>query len=417
MKTITTRLWPLLCAIVFLLNACQKETSTSKEEEVNNENQGIRTGGALPDDPALVAKVPMIMSSDYYNAMDDVMGARGGGNSGKDSDKDGIPDSKDACPTQKETVNGYQDTDGCPDTVPSPTITDTDGDGIADASDACPSQKETVNGYKDTDGCPDTVPDTDGDGIIDTKDLCPAEAETVNGFEDTDGCPDTPPVVIPPTTLPASHFLLMPPVQNQGGEGTCVPFATAYAARSVERFYKTNATSYSYATNIFSPEFLYNQIKTGDCGSGTGVTTALNFMVSTGVSTWQSMPYSSSNGCSLMPTSSQTSEAGNYKIVSYSKIPVSDITAIKTMVANKHAVIITVGTDNSFWSAQPGFTWKVYSGNMGISHSLVICGYDDAKHAYKVMNSWGTSWGDAGFSWIDYDFLPQCSAYYSYVIN
>ena len=40
-------------------------------------------------------------------------------------------------------------------------LTDTDGDGILDSSDSCPSQKETVNGYQDTDGCPDVVPPTD----------------------------------------------------------------------------------------------------------------------------------------------------------------------------------------------------------------------------------------------------------------
>lgn len=224
-------------------------------------------------------------------------------------------------------------------------------------------------------------------------------------------------VIPPPATLPGMVQLLMPPVQNQGGEGSCVPFAVAYAARSVGQFYKTNATSYNYSTNILSPEFIYNQIKTSDCGSGTGVITALNFLVTTGVCSWQSMPYSSSNGCSLLPTTAQTSEAANYKITGYSSLPVSDIVAIKTMLVNKRSVIITVGTDDSFWAALPGFIWKNYSGPMGISHSLVICGYDDAKHAYKVMSSWGTEWGEAGFSWIDYDFLPLCSAYYAYVIN
>ena len=34
---------------------------------------------------------------------------------------------------------------------------DTDGDGIPDSSDLCPSDPETVNGYLDTDGCPDVV--------------------------------------------------------------------------------------------------------------------------------------------------------------------------------------------------------------------------------------------------------------------
>jgi Tol biopolymer transport system component len=111
-----------------------------------------------------------------------------------DTDKDGIPDSSDSCPTQAETLNGYQDTDGCPDVVPPPK--DTDGDGIPDSSDSCPTQAETLNGYQDTDGCPDTNPaskDTDGDGISDSLDQCPTQKETVNGFADLDGCPDVVP--------------------------------------------------------------------------------------------------------------------------------------------------------------------------------------------------------------------------------
>jgi hypothetical protein len=228
---------------------------------------------------------------------------------------------------------------------------------------------------------------------------------------------NTPITTLPPSTLPSTVALMMPPVQNQGGEGSCVPFAVSYSARSAEQYYGTNAVSYSYGTNIFSPEFVYDQIKTGDCGSGTGVTTALDFLISTGVCTWQSMPYSTSNGCSLVPSSSQITEAATFKISSYSKLIVSDVTAIKSMVMAKHPVIITIATDQTFWDAQPGFIWKAYSSSPGISHTIVICGYDDAKNAWKVMNSWGTAWADAGFSWISYDFLPQAAYYYGYVMN
>ena len=35
-----------------------------------------------------------------------------------DSDHDGVPDAKDACPHDAETVNGFEDDDGCPDSVP-----------------------------------------------------------------------------------------------------------------------------------------------------------------------------------------------------------------------------------------------------------------------------------------------------------
>lgn len=84
----------------------------------------------------------------------------------KDTDKDGIPDNKDACPE----VAGLKEFNGCPDT---------DGDGIADKDDACPQ----VKGLKEFNGCPDT----DGDGIADKDDACPEVA----GPKEFNGCPDT----------------------------------------------------------------------------------------------------------------------------------------------------------------------------------------------------------------------------------
>lgn len=41
--------------------------------------------------------------------------------------------------------------------IPLPPL-DTDGDGIPDDEDDCPTLPETVNGYLDSDGCPDTIP-------------------------------------------------------------------------------------------------------------------------------------------------------------------------------------------------------------------------------------------------------------------
>ena len=107
-----------------------------------------------------------------------------------DSDKDEIYNNSDQCPTVPETYNDYLDSDGCPDTV---TLQDSDKDGIVNSADTCPRSPETFNGYEDEDGCPDNSPviDSDGDLIIDTLDSCPTQAETVNGFQDLDGCPDS----------------------------------------------------------------------------------------------------------------------------------------------------------------------------------------------------------------------------------
>lgn len=230
---------------------------------------------------------------------------------------------------------------------------------------------------------------------------------------DTTTITPPPTTVIPPTTLPSSYILTTPIPGNQGSEGSCVAWAAA-SVRSIEQYYRTSATSYSNASNIFSPEYIFNQIEVGGCGSSS-MYDAFGIMSNKGVCTWQTMPYSSINGCTLMPGTSQNTEAANYKIGTYSIIYGNDTTAIKSALASKHPLASVVVIDNNFYNAGPGFIWKT-KGTGVIGHALAIVGYDDSKHAFKAMNSWGTTWGDAGFIWIDYAFLSSV-AYELFVIN
>ncbi len=101
--------------------------------------------------------------------------------SAQDDDNDGIKNDNDRCPKDPEDVDGFEDSDGCPDA-------DNDKDGIEDVKDKCPNKEEDTDGFEDEDGCPDV--DNDGDGRPDTKDQCPNLAEDFDGFEDADGCPD-----------------------------------------------------------------------------------------------------------------------------------------------------------------------------------------------------------------------------------
>ena len=84
---------------------------------------------------------------------------------GKDTDKDGVYDRHDDCPS----VPGLPEFNGCPDD---------DGDGIENSKDACPN----AAGLLEFNGCPDS----DGDGIADPDDKCPNEA----GPSDNSGCPN-----------------------------------------------------------------------------------------------------------------------------------------------------------------------------------------------------------------------------------
>ena len=222
--------------------------------------------------------------------------------------------------------------------------------------------------------------------------------------------------VLPPSSLPSSANIAMPPVEYQGSESACVSFALLYA-RGAEEYYKTAASSYSIASNIFSPEFLYDQTKVAaSCSSGSSLINSLNFLVNNGVCTWNSMPYSDQNGCSLVPTSQQASEAANHKIKSYAMVVAQDPTAVKTMLANNHPLAFTFTVDANFYNATPGYIWNSYSSTLYGPHAIALVGYDDSKHAYRAINQWGANWGDGGYIWIDYDFF-QTIAYDLYVIN
>ncbi len=109
----------------------------------------------------------------------------------RDSDKDGVADRKDRCPStpQHATV----DADGCPH--------DSDTDKVLDGLDACPAtpQGATV----DQTGCPhdadndavfdgiDVCPDTPAGATVDAKG-CPLDTDGDKVFDGIDKCADTP---------------------------------------------------------------------------------------------------------------------------------------------------------------------------------------------------------------------------------
>ncbi|MFN8415196.1 MAG: OmpA family protein [Cytophagaceae bacterium] len=89
-----------------------------------------------------------------------------------DKDGDGILDNVDACPD----VFGLKEFKGCPDS---------DGDGIPDNLDKCPKQP----GVAQYEGCPAPFLDKDGDGVNDYEDLCP----DTPGSKANRGCPELKP--------------------------------------------------------------------------------------------------------------------------------------------------------------------------------------------------------------------------------
>ena len=209
-----------------------------------------------------------------------------------------------------------------------------------------------------------------------------------------------------PTNFPTAYTMTTPPNINQGGEGTCAAFSSAIAY-DIERYYKDNQTSWTF-DNMYSPEWIYNIQANNNCMDGSGIGTNTNTLLTRGVPRWSTLPYNAQNGCdTLMFTDAMRAEAYSNRMSGYYTVTTQDINMIKTKIAQNHPLIALFQIDHNFINAGPGYIWTFPHYRDGGPHSSVIVGFDDSKHAFLCMNSWGPNWGTNGNIWIDYDFLWQ----------
>lgn len=201
--------------------------------------------------------------------------------------------------------------------------------------------------------------------------------------------------------LPSQFNLNMPPIGDQGQQGSCTAFSVGYATMGfhIKRFSNTN---YSYS-NIGSPKFLFNLCKASDCDGGSSYPSAFKVLKNKGICTLNIMPYSDAS-CSEQPNSSQYSNANNFKINGWSYVSLNSTENIKRLLYSNYPVMISITCYDNFFRYTGGIYRSISGTNKG-GHAVCIVGYDDNTGAFKVQNSWGTSWGDAGYFYVPYTFL------------
>lgn len=200
---------------------------------------------------------------------------------------------------------------------------------------------------------------------------------------------------------------------DQGSLSTCSGWAVAYSARTMVAAIQNNWDHEEINKNVFSPSFIYNQIRTKPgCKGGTSVVQGLDILKTEGVLKMEQFSYN----CNLKVKADLKKLALKYKIKEYRTIAYgktkNKVILVKKSLSEKNPVIIAINCPDSFQSA--GEVWNPdssdYYGNFG-GHALVVIGYDDVKYggAFQVINSWGVDWGNNGFTWIRYnDFIHFC---------
>jgi HYDIN/CFA65/VesB family protein/papain like protease len=236
-----------------------------------------------------------------------------------------------------------------------------------------------------------------------------------------------------------------PEIRTQGAIGSCVAFAVGYyqytyALGRIAGWNNKNAAN----TSKISPKWLYNLINAGN-DNGSSVYSAHAILKEHGALTWSEFPYS---GDALDPlnyrewprTAAAWKSALKYKSLGFAWVdPPSTpeaLAQVKSLVANGQ--VLTFDTYIYSWSfeqldndpatslddaflGQQIATWM--DGYQG-AHEATIVGYNDdlwvdinasgtvdpgEKGAFKVANSWGPNWQNAGYVWIAYDAVRRQS--------
>lgn len=197
---------------------------------------------------------------------------------------------------------------------------------------------------------------------------------------------------------------------NQGSQGSCVAWSSAYAARTILYARQTGKNPDEVA---FSPSFLYNQIGLEGC-QGSYIIRAMENMNQVGALPLKDFPYNE-NDCSAQPVQYQLQSAGDYRIDGFNRLSKSgddymaDMLAVKQNLAQGAPVVIGMMVGGTFMHDMLGKKVWIPSEDdyrkMGFGgHAMCVIGYDDYLEggAFQLMNSWGSDWGEEGIAWIRY---------------
>jgi cathepsin L len=191
----------------------------------------------------------------------------------------------------------------------------------------------------------------------------------------------------------------LPPIRSQDPCGSCWAFS-AIAAVEISHAYK-NGAFYD-----FSEQSVLDCAQTSlgsDAGTCKGgwYNDVFDFFGRAGPSQELAGPYVGKEG------KCQKDKLSAYRRVSYGEVDpaspwgVANTQLVKDAICRYGAVAATVNATDLFQNYRSGvFTEPAASA--AINHAITLVGWDDAKGAWLLRNSWALGWGEAGYMWIKY---------------
>ena len=204
----------------------------------------------------------------------------------------------------------------------------------------------------------------------------------------------------------------MTPVKNQGGTGACAAFAVLGHFEAM-----INIASNNPDLDLdLSEQYLIACCPLVDCGGGAAGSGIAHWIRENGVPDEDCYPWRGRNSNCDERCSDWESRVKYYKTVrDVCRNPDTD--AIKAALVDgpvATAMQITAMQARFYVGGTMGDFPSTNDLSRPLNHAVVIVGFDDARNggSWKWKNSWGTSYGEAGYGWTRYGTQEMGS--YSY---
>jgi C1A family cysteine protease len=207
-----------------------------------------------------------------------------------------------------------------------------------------------------------------------------------------------------PLKLPESVRLdtdtYMPPVYDQLRLGSCTANALAAAIEfDIRRQGLTDFTPSRLF--IYYNERVLERTQNEDAGAE--IRDGAKTLHRVGACSEDTWPYDVS-AFRTPPPKAAYDEASKTKTVSYGRVPRHVMT---TLLASGTPFTIGFTVYSSFYNVGDDGVMPMPDGDVLGGHAVLVCGYATIGNQfyYRVRNSWGDSWGDAGYFWMPAAYL------------